>query len=40
MRHAILVAIIVLFGAGCSGIQVAGEVSYSRGGAAVSVHFR
>ena len=40
MRYAILLALLVAFSAGCGGIQVAGEVSYSRGGATVSVQFR
>lgn len=40
MRYAILLAVLVGFGSGCGGIQVAGEFSYSRGGATVSVQFR
>lgn len=40
MRHAVLLLVAVFFGAGCGAIQMAGEFSYTRDGATVSVHFR
>ena len=36
----VLAAILLVSGAGCSGIQVGGMVTYTRGGASVSVTFQ